>query len=931
MGAFIDLFAQLGADPGKRGTQFERITKWFLENDPYYKELFNKVWLWKEWPVRPSDTEAGIDLVAQDRDGQVWAIQCKAYAIDRRIPKSELNKFLSESNTKAFQHRLLVSTTTRGLHQLAQRTVDGQDKPVSIIDLEYLETSTVDWPLHPADLHPSESPKPAQPHDYQLDAIKDVVKGFKSSDRGQLIMACGTGKTLTSLFIKEKLDAQRTLVLVPSLSLLKQTMRVWYANKTVRFDSRPVCSDDTVRRDDDAAVAYVSDLGMRATTDPAEIAKFLRKRGPRVVFATYQSSQQIAKAFKVGRVPSFDLVIADEAHRCAGPVSSDFATILDRVAIPAKRRLFMTATPRYFTGRVIKAAIEADFEYASMDDETKFGSVFHKLGFSEAIKEGLLTDYQVAVIGVDDATYKEWTDKGNLVTLDGKTPINARTLAGQIGLTKAMRKYNLRRTISFHSRVSSAKRFAASMYEVMAWMPARRRPTGRLWAEHVSGEMPAGERYQLLQQLSELNDDEFGLLTNARCLGEGVDVPTLDGVAFIDPRRSEVDIVQAVGRAIRKADDKTVGTIVIPVFIDTDEDPQIALDSSVFKPVWDVIRALRSHDEELGRQLDELRRDQGRLGGIPRLPDRIHHDLPTTVCPDFEAAFYARLLEQTTASWQFWFGLFENYVQQHGHARIAANYKTEDGHPLGTWATSQRVAYKAGTLASDRKHRLENIHPTWAWDALAAWWEEGFGHLREYVEIFGDARIHQHHKTPDGYPIGSWTVTQRAAYNKGNLDADRIRRLENVHPTWTWDAFAAKWDDAFAQLAQYVEQNNHALVPTSYAASNGYPLGYWVGRQRKIFREGKLSQERISRLENIHPTWSWDPLTAQWEEAFNHLRDYVEKQGHACVPQRYRTADDFQLGAWVNTQRMAYRERGTRRLRAEHQARLEKIHPTWTW
>ena len=252
-------------------------------------------------------------------------------------------------------------------------------------------------------------------------------------------------------------------------------------------------------------------------------------------------------------MPAFDLVIADEAHRCAGPVSSDFATILDAEAIKARRRLFMTATPRYFTGRVVREAKEADFEVASMDDEAKFGPVFHRLGFAEAIERDLLTDYQVAIIGVDDATYRDWAQRGRFVTLDGTKVTDARTLAGQIGLAKAMRRYDLHRTITFHSRVKRAREFAHSLPEVIAWMPTRQRPKGHLWSDYASGEMPAGQRHVLLQHLGRLDHGERGLLANARCLAEGVDVPTLDGVAFIDPRRSEVDIVQAVGRAIRLA------------------------------------------------------------------------------------------------------------------------------------------------------------------------------------------------------------------------------------------------------------------------------------------------------------------------------------------------------------------------------------------
>jgi predicted helicase len=277
---FSDLFARLDPDPRVRGKQFEHVCKWFLTNDPLYKHRLRHVWLWKEWPDRPSDTEAGIDLVAEDADGHLWAVQAKAYGEDKPIPKAELNKFLSESNTKQFTQRLLISTTTGGLHQLAQRAVDAQEKPVTALDLTDLRAADayLDWPESPDNLRPSRPPKPATPHDYQRDAIRDVVKGFKISDRGQLIMACGTGKTLTSLFIKEKLGAERVLVLVPSLSLLKQTLRVWMVNRRTDFDILPVCSDATVSRDEDSIVAHTSDLGVPVTTNPEDIAWFLRRR-----------------------------------------------------------------------------------------------------------------------------------------------------------------------------------------------------------------------------------------------------------------------------------------------------------------------------------------------------------------------------------------------------------------------------------------------------------------------------------------------------------------------------------------------------------------------------------------------------------------------------------------------------------------------------
>jgi Helicase associated domain/Helicase conserved C-terminal domain len=707
------------------------------------------------------------------------------------------------------------------------------------------------------------------------------------------------------------------------LSLLKQTLNVWRANCNTEFASLPVCSDDTVANvDDDVAVAHISDVGVPAKTDPEAIAAFLRQRsGPRAVFSTYQSSPRIAEAFTLGSVPAFDLVIADEAHRCAGPVSSDFATILDPVQIKAKRRLFMTATPRYFTGRVLKAAEAAEFEYASMDHPAKFGTVFHRLTFDEAIKRDLLTDYQVAIVGVDDATYREWAERGAFVTLDGVEVTDATTLAGQIGLAKAMRKYDLHRVISFHSRVKRAREFAASIPDVLEWMPARQRPKGALWSRYASGEMPAGDRYVLLQHLGTLDEGDRGLLANARCLSEGVDVPTLDGVAFIDPRRSEVDIVQAVGRAIRKSEDKTVGTIVIPVFIDTDADPEVALDSSVFKPVWDVIKALRAHDTELGEQLDALRRELARKGGRPRLPDKVHVDIPVKVSTDFARAFDVRLVEQTTQSWEFWFGLLEKYVTTHGTARVPFAYAAGE-HKLGQWINAQRNAHVAGTISANKRAQLERL-PGWTWNARRDMWEDGYAVLCRYVEEHRVARV-PYECVYDGYKLGKWITAQRRMRTVGKLSRERQQRLSSL-PGWTWDIVGDQWEEGYDHLVQFVDAQGSARVLASYVAEDGYNLGHWVHTQRAFQRTGVLIPQRKARLEAL-AGWTWNPKTTVWEEKFALLEDFVSENGHARVPTSY-SFNGVQLGTWVATQR----QRGAKgRLDPDQRSRLEKL-PEWTW
>lgn len=993
MGALHDLLRRLDPDPYKRGKQFEHICKWFLENDPTYQPLLRKVWLWDDWPGRRG-IDAGIDLVAEDHDGRLWAIQAKAYDAAYSVSKRDVDTFIAESSRSKFSHRFLIATTDKR-HYLATRLMDDLDIPFLGLTQLAEADDYLDWPATPATLRPTKPAKPKKPHDHQQVAMSEVVKGFKTADRGQLIMACGTGKTLTAWFIKERLAAERTLVLVPSLSLLKQTMREWRtANPRKPFLALPVCSDETVGSfGEDAAVAHTSDLGVPVTTDPAEIAAFLRKRsGSRVVFSTYQSSPRIAAAFALGRVPQFDLVIADEAHRVAGPVSSDFGTVLDPNGIRATRRLFMTATPRYFTGRRLRQKEGLEYEVASMDDPVRFGEVFHRLSFGEAIERQLLTDYQVAIIGVDNATYRSWAERGALVTLDGKKITDARALAGHIGLAKAMKKFNLRRVISFHGRVKAAKEFSVSMPAVLDWMPRRQRPTGCIWSDYASGEMSAGDRAVLIQHLKRLDDGERGLLANARCLAEGVDVPALDGVAFIDPRRAEVDIVQAVGRAIRLAPDKSLGTVVIPVFIGSEENPETVLNDSAFKPVWDVIKALRAHDEELGRQLDEVRRELGhRRRGHLKMPPKIRYDLPATISPEFASAFDVRLVEQTTESWEFWIGLVERYVQENGNALIPAkkpfyghrlgawvneqrsryaegtlpaerirrlsaiegwtwaardavweqgftsltkyiaqegnslvpsSYIARDGFKLGQWVSVQRTRYGQGTLPEQRRERLGGL-PGWQWDFKDHLWEEGFRHLQEYLECHGNTLMPQRYESDDGYKLGSWVNTQRVAYRKGSLPIDRQRRLLALFG-WVWSAKEASWEDGVARLIRYVEAHGHVEIPSNYVDSDGFRLGSWVVTQRAARRAGKLKPERERKLLTV-PGWQWDTRSKNWDEGYEHLLRYVEKFKDAAVEHGYVDDEGYGLGEWARRQR---RNRNT--LDVDRVAKLDQL-PGWTW
>jgi superfamily II DNA or RNA helicase len=927
---FEGLLSLLDPRADRRGREFERICAWYLRNAPEYRVEVKQVWLWNEWPGRWA-ADAGIDLVVETFSGDHWAIQAKAYDPAYAIKKADIDSFLSESAREQFAYRLLIATTDH-LGPTAQRTLAAQQKPAGLLLRSQLAVAEVEWPRSPKALAPPR-PKRKRPRPHQRKAINAVVRGFRTAKRGQLIMACGTGKTLAACFLAEKLAARRVLVLVPSLSLLSQTMREWATASEFRYLA--VCSDETVTgTDNDAVVASTSELGFPVTTDPAVIGGFLRRRGAemRVVFATYQSSPRIAEA-QADRTPAFDLVIADEAHRCAGPESGVFATVLNPAKIKASKRLFMTATPRFFTGRIQKEAEEAEWEIASMDDETRFGPVLHRLSFAEAIEQGLLSDYQVAVVGVSDATYREYAERGVFVTANGETVTDARTLASQLGLLRAMANYDLHRVVTFHSRIRSASAFARSLPEVSGWLPSDRRPDGSLWAEHVSGEMTSGERDSRLNRLRAVAGAQRGVLSNARCLAEGVDVPTLDGVAFIEPRRSQVDVVQAVGRAIRKADDKDLGTVVIPVFVDEGADPQQALESGEFDRVWQVVKALRAHDEVLAEELDQLRRELGRRGADAGRPGKIYFDLPMGVDERFARAFDTRLVERTTSRWEEGFSYLESFAAREGHTRVNMAH-VEDGFSLGRWVREQRNARKKypRRVSAERIARLEEL-PGWSWESWPELdWEKHFSNLQQYAEREGHSRVPPSH-IENGQRLGLWVLGQRADYKKRlpRLTPQRASRLESL-PGWTWGELrkpSIGWDGYFGLLQCFVEREGHARVPAPHL-EDGHQLGEWVSRQRREYASGAkpMTVERTRRLEAL-PGWLWTGRDLRdWDEYYGLLERFAAREGHTRVAGPH-VEDGRDLGKWVSSQRASYRS-GARQLTAERVARLEALRG-WLW
>jgi superfamily II DNA or RNA helicase len=891
MATFDEFLGSLEVDFGEanKGKKFEVFCKWFLENDPEWSKTIETVWLWDDYPHKWQRQDLGTDLVFRDNEGQIWAVQAKCFSEHRTTTKGDMNSFLADTGRKEVHRRLWLQTTNK-MEAKAEKTLKGQDKPVTVFMLNDFRNAQIDYPSSFSELYKAKVKQKPRPDPHQLEAIANVKLGLQSQDRGQMIMACGTGKTFTTLWIKEALEAHNTLVLLPSLSLLSQTMREWAWAGNTDFDILNVCSDQSVgKKTEDMDPA---DAPFPVTSDVHEIAAFLQKESSKVIFCTYQSSDLIAQAQREETVPIIDLAIADEAHRCAGKADAGFATILDSAKIRAKKRLFTTATPRYFGGVIKDAAKDRDLEVIGMDNQTVFGPVIHKLTFGQAIANDLLTDYQVVIVGVDEPMVKEWIDNYEIVTTGSEKETDARTLAAKIGLIKAIKDYDLKRVISFHSRVKGAKDFAEEFIDVVDHIEPSSRPDGLFLTDYVSGEMKAGDRKEKIDKLKALDGYGRGILTNARCLAEGVDVPSLDGVAFIDPKGSKVEIIQAVGRAIRKVRGVSVqkkGTIVLPVFIEAGDDPEIAIEASNFKPVWDVLNALRAHDDVLADTLDQYRTNMAKNASQNReqISDKVIFDMPTSVGVEFSAALRTVIVEATTAPWEFCYGLLENFKVREGHC-LAPRGHLEFDFNLGNWVSRQR--HNKETLSNDRIKRLETIG--FSWDPFFEQWEKGYSALKKYYSREGHSLVPTKHNE-EGFNLGGWVDTQRT--NKRSLSKNNLDRLNALG--FIWNALDEKWEVGFRALQNFYEREGHSNVPQTLE-EDGFRLGIWLNTVRA--KKDILSKDRLDKLEKLE--LSWGPREQKWERGFIFLKKFYIREGHCFVPQRH-IEEGYNLRAWVDNQR----------------------------
>ena len=767
------------------------------------------------------------------------------------------------------------------------------------------------------------------PRPHQVEALAGLAEVLATGRRAQLHAACGSGKTYVGAWAAEECGARLAIVLTPSLNLVQQAAAAWLeVHPSARL--LVVCSDPTTaegvaeRGPAGDPYAKLRDPAGRAqvTTRADVIAHHLDGADERLtlVVGTYHSSPAIAAALRLSDTDvEVDLLICDEAHQLAGRVSPTFATALRDTAIPARRRIFMTATPVTFGNLADDDALDEleqldERPLVSMDDTATFGPVAYRLSAGEAIARGLLADYRVLVVAGEPAETAE--------------------LDSLHALVDAVSRHGVRRVLTFHNRVAAARRFARTVSDLgrIEGLP--------VLAEAVDGSMPTSAIRAALDRLGDpAAGDRITVVASARVLREGVDIPAADAVIFCDPRTSNVDIIQAIGRALRLHPGKRSGTIVIPLALRVDEDDDDQLAGSEFAHIWQVLRGLRAHDDRVGTDLDAAAR---RLATTPSGPVTAPAWLDVVgLDPAVLDRVLIRLVRGSSAVWEQWYALLEQEAARLGSAARVTTSHTVAGRKLGVWLSGQRWLHRRGVLRADKAARLEQL-PGWSWSSTAAADERTLLTLRELAERTGSAA--ENPTGPSAYaglrdglrrPLGLVVARIRHQYAAGELDPAYAAALEAL-PGWTWEPLTAADRAGVDALRSFISWEKHPNVPARHVEGD-VELGEWVLGVRRRHLLGTIPPALVDEVVAVSPTlnkgysaWEWQHARTQWLLCADALVQFAARTGGTRVPVGHVEHVDgypVSLYQWCSVQR----HRHNKGELPEAQIRWLESQPGWVW
>jgi len=879
------------------GKIFEYFTKYYFLADPTAQLDYKKVWLYEEIPLDISEklklpsVDHGIDLLLQDYNNDFHAVQCKFTNDELKKLSWSGDKIANVFGLATLCQKIIVFSNASDVTGVAQN-FDKYSQSVYDTLINIKPDIFKNILLLALGQQPKEIKK-HDPMDHQLEAIEKVVKYFEDNDRGQLILPCGAGKTLTALWIKEKLKYETILVLVPSLALLRQIKDDWAEQRRSDYLHMCVCSEKDIDKDRaDTVIVHSYEIGGLVSTDPKIVSAFINKKESKVIFSTYQSLKVIKEACEEKEGFSFDLIICDEAHRTTGSKNKNIFTLVHyNDKIPSKKRLYMTATPKVVSTS-FKAKLGGDYELlCDMSNSSIYGNEAYRMTFGEAIEQGILVDYKIIGIGVTDIQIKEFIEQRNYfgdITID--------KLAHNFALELVMKKYNAFHGLSFHSRVVLAKEFSERHGEFF----------NEIFSKHVEGKQTTTYRARVL---NEFKKSKKGIVSNARCLTEGVDVPAIDLIYFCDPKTSKIDIVQASGRALRtdKVNNKKMGYIVVPIFHHIEENLEAEIKRKpIFNHLIQVVRSLCDQDERLQAYIDAIAFDKGKRENSKIEIDFSDSETERVISLDgleekLKNVLFDEIIEKTRTLWEVRFLQLLDFQKENNHLNVSKGVYPK----LHNWMSELRRYNRGNRLDSKKKERLNEIGFDWKSEVFKeitdfdeAWWIS-FEKLIDYHKENNNCNVPARYSKDK--QLANWVVAQRANKRDNLISKERADLLNELD--FKWDGRDGVYKKFCLELIAYKKKYGHTF---DSVGSKDFPkLAKWTNKYRTILNNGvilkngsikhyagSLTKNEIDELINLGFKQSAGNLS--WQEHYDELKMFFLKHGHSRPSQ----SENNQLYYW---------------------------------
>ena len=818
----------------------------------------------------------GVDLVLEDLHGLFFVVQCKYKNDENSRLNWSQDKIANLFATCPGADGFIVFSNAGNLdtHSKTRQTNFTFYSVSDLIELEPATLKNISQALKGLATEPFRHYEP-KPHQHA--AIENCVHRFESESIGQLILPCGAGKTLTALWIKEKLNAKRTLVLVPSLSLLRQIKNEWFKQRKIKYNYICVCSESDIDSDNtDSVVAHTFEVDKNVSTDPQKIRQFLQVQDEAlIIFSTYHSLPTIAAAIADNDFV-FDITFCDEAHKTAGIGVDQFSLVHNNLKVPSLKRLYMTATPRIVKESLYKK-IGDDLSYVyDMNDPKVFGSEFYRMTFKDAIEQDILVDYQIIVIGVNHEDLVDGIRDRKFI--DETTTLDE--LANNYALDNVMRNYNANHALTFHSKIKLAEKFknrhAALFPEVTCYF--------------VSGEQPTSIRNLILNNFKE---SKKAIVSNARCLTEGVDVPAIDLVYFCDPKNSKIDIVQAVGRALRKKEGKKTGYIVVPVFHEKSAEVEQSIDTSSFKNLLQVIRALCDQDERLQEEINSVAYGKGArnntlLNFMPKPVGEIGNIIFGGFEEELKKQLFDQVINKTSNNWDVWFLELQDFL------RIHNEYPTEiKNKELYRWVVLQRTTKNKNQLHPDKIKKLDAID--FFWESKAYNWEQQYEQLVKWkienpAEKFPPTYDRKNKNSLES-KLGIFIQQVRQAHKNYELDDYWLNKMNTLKISF--DSRKDEWDKYYLRISELLLTTSE-ITPESIG-KNEYQ---WVLRHKRKYDKNELSEYEACKIEEL----KLERFFESWDTKFELVEKWLLENRRFPTKTTNKT-----LYQWLMSQRLSYK------------------------